>query len=183
MMLKKRGIAPVIATVLLVLLTITAVSILAAFIVPFVRDNLQKSTQCVSYREYFSFEGSFGYNCFDNQGRNAVSVKSNTASGMVSEKVDGFDLVFIGGGEGKKVSIRNGQSACEGSTRFLGMPACPDSAILQVPEPGEIMTFIYQAGNKTYSDVEIYPVLKTGTICEKTDSIKIIPCKPEVSLQ
>ena len=52
----KKGLAPVVATLLIVLLTIVSVTILAAFIIPFVRDNLAESTSCLDYRDHFKFQ-------------------------------------------------------------------------------------------------------------------------------
>ena len=170
----KGGIAPVIATILLVLLTLGAISILAGFVIPFVRDNLQKGTECVPYRGYFSFEDSLGYTCFDSAGKNGFTVKAGTATKEVSDKVIGFDVVFIAGGEGKKASAREDNSASE-------LKMLNSSESIKIPQSGEIRTYVYNVGKK-YDSVEIYPVLASEAVCEKSDSIKLVLCGQEVSL-
>jgi len=173
----KRGIAPVIATILIVLLTIVAVSILAAFIIPFVRENLQKGTECLPYREYFTFDESFDYNCFDAQGKHGISVKAGTATKAVSDKISGFELVFIAEGEGKKLSAREGNS-----TSGLKILRSTDINI-KIPKPGEIITYVREAeNNKKYTSVEVYPTLASGAICEKSDAIKLILCGASITL-
>jgi len=176
----KRGIAPVIATILIVLLTMVAVSILAAFIIPFVRENLQKGTECLPYREYFKFDESFGYNCFDAQGKHGISVKAGTATKKVSEKISGFELVSITEGESKKISFKKEQAACDSGVKTLGSN-CQGN--LKIPEPGEIITYVYESADKSkYTSIEVYPTLASEAICEKSDSVKLIPCSTGVSL-
>ena len=43
----KRGVSPVIATVLLLVLTLVAVSILSVFVIPFVKNSLSGGEDCV----------------------------------------------------------------------------------------------------------------------------------------
>src|SRR3989338_10500321 len=63
---EKRGLSPVIATVLLIMITISAAAILTPVILNFVKKNTEK-TECVPYTDYFKFEESVGgkrYNCY-----------------------------------------------------------------------------------------------------------------------
>lgn len=171
----KRGISPVIATVLLLLLTVGAVALIATFLVPFVRDNLQSSTECVSYREYLQFDESFGYNCFDSNENYAVSVKAASAQKTVSDKVIGLEVIFLGEGTSKKESIRRG-SACATDLRMFG---AQENCTFKVPSPGEIMTYVYK-GDAYYQKVEVYPVInseKGERICDKSGEIKLAACK------
>ena len=50
---KKRGLSEIIATIAIVLLTVGAITLVVAFVVPFVRDNLNSSTECLDYKEYY----------------------------------------------------------------------------------------------------------------------------------
>src|SRR3989344_8294511 len=43
----KRGVSGVIATILLILLSLVAIGILAGFVIPFVKENLDESTSCI----------------------------------------------------------------------------------------------------------------------------------------
>ena len=67
-MIKERGgVSTVVATVLIVMLTIAAVALLAQFLIPFIRDTLAKSSECLEYKDYFKFKEEIGdnnYNCY-----------------------------------------------------------------------------------------------------------------------
>ena len=85
MKMDKRGVSPVIAEILLVMLTIAAIGIVAGFVIPFVQNTLTKSTECTNYNDYFKFQevfnvGSdeFRYNCRDaGDGLYGISVKAS----------------------------------------------------------------------------------------------------------
>lgn len=62
-MLNKRGVSGVIAVVLLILLTITAVIVLSAVLIPFAKNNLNESTRCGDVREGLTIVSS--KTCYD----------------------------------------------------------------------------------------------------------------------
>ena len=43
----KRGLSEVIATILIILITIVSIGILAAVVIPYVRNNLDEGTSCI----------------------------------------------------------------------------------------------------------------------------------------
>lgn len=73
-MKSKRGLSEVVATMLTVLITIAAISFIASLVIPFVRNGLSSSTECFPAKDYFKFDDSQGYNCYDSAGRYALSV-------------------------------------------------------------------------------------------------------------
>lgn len=157
-----------IATIAIVLLTITAVGILAGFVVPFVKESLYGSTECLDYKEYFTFYRDFDYNCYSLSGNYlyAVSIRADSAKDEAAEKVDGFTLQFIGEGESQPATVKIGSMKNE--IRMLNA----SKTELEVPFSGEVKTYVYNSSVK-YSSVEIYPLLKSGTVCDMSDSIKI----------
>jgi len=174
-MFNKRGVSAVIATVLLILLTVTAVAILAGFIVPFVRDSLEGSTACIDYTDYFKFEERFEvgeqtlrYNCYNKDtGVHGAFVKAGAAQARISAEVDGFELVFLkaGGGDSARVSIPGSDT-----TRIGGGSS-------STPSPGEGFIYIYNAGTEIYDgEIAVYPRLKSGKLCEKSDTITLREC-------
>jgi flagellin-like protein len=79
----KRGLSPVIATVLTIMLTVAAVAALSAFVVPFVRNSLQKSSECMDYGSYYTFEES-GYNCYSGSFY-AISIQTSFDKELANE--------------------------------------------------------------------------------------------------
>jgi flagellin-like protein len=184
----KRGLSAVIATVLLLLITISAVVIIAGVILPFITGNLESSTECVDFRGYFTFEEKFEfggdtlrYNCYqdaDGDGSNELYGASIRAgvnkSGSVDELV-GFDLVYIvKQGAAKTVKVRDGEES-EGVLLLSGESV----SVLRVPGPGEVRTYVYEeSGGSEYEKVEVYPVLSNDRICDMSDEIELRRCTP-----
>ncbi|MEM3113240.1 MAG: hypothetical protein QXI33_02340 [Candidatus Pacearchaeota archaeon] len=72
-MVGKKGVSAFIATTLLVLVTIVAVFLLIIFLIPFVKENLNKSAACLNVGEISIVASS---SCYDSKsGRTNVSVK------------------------------------------------------------------------------------------------------------
>src|SRR3989338_10748179 len=59
----RKGVSPVIATVLLLVLTLVAVSILSVFVIPFVKQSLEGGKECVSALGGISINEETGYLC------------------------------------------------------------------------------------------------------------------------
>ena len=97
----------------------------------------------------------------------------------VAEEIEGLNFVFIGGGNAKKVEVKKNQSGCAESIMILNK-SC-SSNLLKIPRTGEVITYVYQGlQGERYDSVEIYPILKSGRICEKADSIKLIECSAKI---
>ena len=189
----KRGISPVIATVLIIMITISAIAIIAGFLVPFVRNSLQKSTECTSYSGYYLFDESFGYNCYNGSiyklsikanfenslatSVNATKIVKSNLNDSLAEGRGGMKVVLNEqGGTSKVLEIKNNTigSVNENGISIAGDP----ESNLRLPGPGGIVTYEYQssAENKFVS-AEVYPILKSGRICaDQKESINIKPC-------
>lgn len=179
-MLNKIALSAVVATIMLVLLTIVAVTIVASFIIPLVRKGLEEGTECFPYRDYFSFEEEFGYNCYNASSSNrlyAISVRAGPITDEEEAKVKGFKLAFLSTGESITASVEQGFPALssQGSIRML------DSSLdsLEIPKNGEVRTYVYNAQNaQSFTSVEIFPLLNSGKLCEETDSVRLDNCDP-----
>ncbi|MEK6933488.1 MAG: archaellin/type IV pilin N-terminal domain-containing protein [Nanoarchaeota archaeon] len=187
---KKRGVSTIIATVLIILLTIAAAALLAQFIVPYVKDNLSGSTECLNYRDYFQFKEKLGnnnYNCY-NLGNN-IKIKYGASISAVGNDSDfnikGFNLVFIGSdGSTKPVRVIDGVivSGGQGTVQTYNPNHKADNqnfflANIKVPKTGETNTYLYTSiGDEDFVEMEVYPILKSDKICDLSDSIKLVNC-------
>ena len=168
MIFKKKGMSDVVANMLIILLTITSVVIVANIVIPFVNRSLE-STSCFEYRDYFKFDESFGYNCFDESNdRYLISIKTDSNS----EKVEGFSLRFLeDGGSSSTIIIKNNTISSE-------VKMLEDIANGKIIIPGEkysALTYNYSS-NLLYDRVEVYPMIRESKICDLSDSIKLIKC-------
>lgn len=177
-MVNKKGVSAVVATVGLLLLTVVAVSVLIAFVVPFVRNNLYESTECLDYSEYFQFSEKFEkFNCYaiEVNGRQLyrVSIGAKNVENKTGREVEGFELVFYGDDKSEVVDVMEGDNPDENADSWIYMLNKSNEKI-KIPQPGETRTYEYNATG-WYSEVEIYVKLKSGKVCpDLSDSIRII---------
>jgi len=176
MIQNKKGISDVVATVLIIMITIAAVAVIAGFVVPFVRNSLQKSTECAAYKSYYIFDESFGYNCY-NGNTHSISIKASFDKSL-AENVGGIKVVFSDkSGASKVVEIKNDSvsSQDEGGISIKGKPG----ENLRIPGPGGVITYAYSAlAEEHFLSAEVYPVLKNGRICaDSKESIDLMACR------
>jgi hypothetical protein len=169
-MIGKKGLSSIIATVAIILITIGAVGFIAGYVVPFVRNNLYESTECVSYQDYFTIEESLGYTCYTEIDGNYLYGLSIHAGSADSSLVKGIKLQFIAEGESAPADIFEGSATAngEGSVRMLNA----SKSNLEIPENGETRTYVYNSSIR-FTRIDIYPVLQSGRLCDETDSIRM----------
>jgi flagellin-like protein len=91
--MKKRGISAIVATVLIILITVAAVTILWSFIIPMVQDSLQLATMCNAAKPSIDF--SSGYTCYDSES-NAIGILVRKDAG--GSAFSGVEFTFSDGG-------------------------------------------------------------------------------------
>ncbi|MBX4196559.1 hypothetical protein KW805_03150 [Candidatus Pacearchaeota archaeon] len=167
----KRGLSDVVTTVLLLLLTVAAVSLIASFLIPWIKGSLSGSTSCIAYNTYFTFDQSFGYNCYDSAAsKYYISVRAEPNSSSAAS-IQGFDIALLKQGSADVIHVRKEQ---QGSCTGIGMKNdC--ASVLKVPEAAELLTYAY-SGSAGYESLEIYPVVSGGKVCSQSHSIKLKAC-------
>jgi len=191
MIQNKKGISPIIATVVIVMLTLTAVAIIAGIVVPFVRDSLEESTECTDYQGFYSFEESLGYNCYDsNDLLYKISIKSGFDENLVDDQgnvvatisltdnIGGMKIVLNREDGTTKILDINGSSTCNQPDENICILRAPIPGIVRLPGAGGVITYSYNAGEAgAFTSAEVYPVLKNGRICaDFKESIGIKQC-------
>lgn len=173
-MITKRGVSPVIATVLLLVLTLVIVGILAVFVVPFTDNSLKGSDECFNVISKLSFDES-PYNCIAQTtavNRTGFSVKVSDKS-ITAFKVTLFQTVGSSAGSAVSYDIRNGDTSPD--VRMLNGAF---SGPLAVPNTGDTLTYV---ADGFYDRIEVYPLLSSGGTCDEHDTIRISPCvTPEI---
>jgi flagellin-like protein len=155
-----RGLSNVIATVLIILITIVAIVILSSFIIPFVRDGLDNARSCIGFEEHLKFEKEFGYNCYQ-EGKFAFSIRN-----LGDDEIIGFRLVLLNGDNSVSLKVLEDNSDLD----MLG------GGDIEIPKKGEVITYVYQDANNQWEKAEIYPVI-SGDTCDKNDEIEIFECR------
>lgn len=179
----KRGLSEVVTTVLIIMLSVAAIGIIAGFVVPFVKNSLQKSSECLQYDNYLTFSEESGLNCYLLSGQNYLHGVSITAlnNKELAENVEGIVLVFRApNAESKTITARTGAASSE-----FWMPAKTDLGVahsdIEIPSPGETRTYVYNASMQ-FNSADVHPLLKSGRICDNKDTINLISCGGTVNL-
>lgn len=178
-MKNKRGVSGVVIEVLLILITIAAVVLIASFVVPFVKDKLQQSTQCLDFKESLVFQESvsykgeeFNFNC-QKDNFYSFSVKNNGGTRNKTFNMESFAVTFSDGQNVRKVIISDGVSS--DGVRLLNS----SSLELKVPKVGDVQTYTYSS-SMNFKTIEVYPMLGDEVTCEMSDSVSIIKCADNV---
>ena len=179
-MMYKRGVSAIVATVLLIVLTLSLALIIAQVAIPFVRTSLQSSTECVPYKNYFTFDSSFGLNCVDTTGKVAkVSIKSAPDTSDNSKGIKGFQLIFsrddAGSNELTSIISKATESCNPGGTNMYES-ACPAFGALAIPQSGETLSYAYHSVSSIRGHISIAPILTSGRTCDESDQIKLSFC-------
>jgi flagellin-like protein len=149
----KKGVSAVVATVLIIMITVAAVGIIWAAIIPMVRDNLNKGTACNDAMSDISLVTDGGYTCV-NQTSGNVSLQIKKASNTKVTLVAIQALVFVGGNS-QTFEVRSG-----------------------LPQSNEYKTIF--VGNTSYgtqnaTKVKIAPVVTIGRTEETCDAVSEAP--------
>lgn len=181
----RKGLSTIISTMLIILLCFAAAAALIAFLRPYIQNNLNRSTECIPYQNYYHFQqtfenetGNYNYNCYVTEDNGALISTMVAAGTNLSDKdmgnLDGFRLVFSTSENSEGVNLINGQSV---NKTLGGIWRIDDSdnTNLILNNPNEALTYVYNA-SQVYTTANIYPVLKNGRTCDKIDAITIVPC-------
>jgi hypothetical protein len=152
----RRAFSAIVATVLIVSLTVIVGAVLAAFVIPFVKENLTGSTSCVPVQNYYSFDQSLGHNCYTSSSyRLSIAERADTKG---AEQVVGFNVVMQGAdGAGTMHQARTTSD----TLRSLNGSIYPG-----LPGPGNVKTYRNDTPTR-YTRAELYAVLASGKTCEQ----------------
>ena len=160
----KKGVSPVIATVLLLVLTLVIVSILSVFVIPFVKNSLTGSKDCVDVLGGIRFDEGSAYNC-------KTATRTGFSVRIDNPNIVGFKLSLYAQGVANPYRIENGSSYPV--LRMLSTPAPAFGTPLEVPVEGGLRTYV---ANGVYDRIEVNPILKNGKLCDAREQIELQTC-------
>lgn len=166
---EKRALSIIIASVLLILITISSVTLLMMYVIPFTQRSLDE-TECFDYRDYFAFDDALGYNCHDDVADKYFFSVRARANPKGAEKVEGFSVRLIkqDGSSASTLSLKKDGTVTGGALTLVG------GGPLNIPVSGGTYSALsYEhASLEAYDWIEIYPMIEGGKICQKSDSLR-----------
>jgi flagellin-like protein len=147
----KKGISAVIATVLLIMLTVAAVALIAGVIIPFVKNQLDTSKKCFDITDQISIE----------PGKPTCYGLADTRV-MIKRTSKNFEL------KGFIVSLRNATNSqtyrIYSNSETSGVKMYDNSLDLKIPEQGGAETYIFSI---SASYVSVAPILEGNLTCKE----------------
>lgn len=178
----RRGISPIIATVLILVIVFVLISIIAVFSVPFVRESLSGSEDCLEVLGNVKFDDS-AYNCNiegeitgggyigNEEYRTGFSVKVD------GEKIAALRIALFNGGSSDIVNIEPESGILDPEITMLGQEfPNEENNLLKVPERGGVRTYVVRG---LFDKLELSAILVNGKICDVGDQIEINECLRE----
>jgi flagellin-like protein len=155
----KRGVSAIVATVLVILITIAVATIVSVTVVPMVRNQLQSGELCFDATSQIQLLDQ-GYTCYENYtGGINVSVQVN----RLSKDFDlaGFQILMSSEGNTKSFEVNSSD----------GLPGTPGTKVYE---------FNYSASRSVAPDqVQIAPIVSVGNsenTCDVSSTITLREC-------
>jgi flagellin-like protein len=151
----KKGISAIVATVLIILITVAAVTIIWAAIIPMISNQLDKGTLCLDAVSQVIIENQ-GYTCFDVAGNYVDIQVSHGAKDFV---LSGIQVLVFEAGSSNSTIVTT------------GLPGVNEESVIRVSHteaPGELP-------NK----IEIAPIVAVGNAeetCGVSSTLAITTC-------
>ena len=150
--INKKGVSAIVATVLIILITVAAVTIVWVAIMPMITDTLSGGTACFAVDTSFSLKNE-GYTCIKDD--NTISVQ--VALGSENITLEGVQILVSKGGSTTSETITT------------GLPSANEQKVL-------ITTETYA----DYQIVSVAPIIKIGNVektCTVSNEVELLPCK------
>jgi len=165
----KRGLSPGVAIILLIAVTVIAVTMIFAFVRPWIQDMLSDKGSCFQTMGEVNLVAEIGSveSCYDEENGEAVVIVKRGSSDAFELK--GFVIALDLEGESKSFEIIDGQNNSE-IKKYNG----EYGEQLSIPGRGEAITYVIKS--VLASKARIAPILKSGVTCSETDDIELILC-------
>ena len=160
--MKKKGISAVVATVLIILITVAAVTIIWAAIIPMINEQLGKGTICLDAVSQLTLENK-GYTCID--------TATNQLKIQIGHGAADFPLA--------DVQVLISEAGSTESISLIGLAAYDES---NLPKANEEKTFVIldtetTMSNANIQEVSIAPIVTVGGTTEACDALAPVVIK------
>ena len=166
----RKAISMIITSILLILISITAVIIVAGVLIPFVKDTLTESKDCFESIGKLTIDTEHGYACSYNKIVNKQTLNITVKRGEIEIKE--FRISVGGEGYSESFEIKEGEVGDEdGNIEMLD-----GSENLEIPGKGVELTYSIDTNLELIEYAEVYPVLESGKLCEEKASADVEAC-------
>ena len=155
----KKAISAVVATVLIILITVAAVTIIWAAIIPMINNQISGGTQCLDAVSQLQLVTDQGYTC-----KNADNISLHVKLGASAVGVDDMQILVSAGGDTTSFKYSNATTKLSGT-----LPT----------KNGQSVIVINTAGITGISEVSIAPIVTVGNTretCDVSSTVTLSDC-------
>jgi len=163
-MISKKGVSDVIATVLILLLTVASVGILVAVVIPFVQNNLEESTTCLDVRGGITIVGEDS--CYMPDDDTNLEIRTEVKVKVGNVDIDGIYLVLEDG---------NAASTSYEISEEITISGLNDGEPLSLPQEGGGEKLYETLSGTFYREVSVGGIID-GKRCPNPDERKLELC-------
>ncbi|MBI5148698.1 hypothetical protein HZA33_03390 [Candidatus Pacearchaeota archaeon] len=168
----KRAISTLVATVLLILITVAAVGIIWGAIMPVITRTMEIGQACLNARVTINTES--GYTCYKTVGADKF-VNIMISRGSEDFTLSGINLILIGGGTSTSWNIQSGKAETT-ATVYSTTPVFPHTfADSEFPAPNEEKTYTFKVTTQP-DEAKVAPIVKVGATlrtCSVSSSVPV----------
>ncbi|PIN78102.1 hypothetical protein COV15_00375 [Candidatus Woesearchaeota archaeon CG10_big_fil_rev_8_21_14_0_10_34_12] len=161
--MNKQAVSEIVSTVLLILITIIAISIVSVFLLPMIKDRLNEGASCFDVLDSLEIQSA----CYaGDEVQIGIMVKSDNLAGVAA--------VVSSISSSKRIDILNNKTN-ENIKPYNGNYG----EILMLPGENEFKTYILKTGFEEFSKIELAPLVQTGKkikTCEIESSLSLVEC-------
>ena len=150
----KRSQSQVVGTVLLILIVIATITIISAFAIPFVKEQLSNS-DCFKLVGKMEIKNNMQYTCYNSTSKEML-VQIHIAD--IVDKIDGFSIE-IGGASTENFEITSDYSSLDVSMYTSGG--------VEIPGKNEERTYVIKNIQELPQSINLYAILKNGKTCDE----------------
>lgn len=148
---QKKGISAVVATVLIILITVAAVTIIWAAVIPMIKNQISSGSACLDAVSQVSLVSDEGYTC-----KNANNISLQVSHGAKDFELADIQVLVSAGGDTTTFLLNNDTTTLDGS----GMPGVNEEKVYIINSTGI---------SGTIDKIEIAPVVAIGQTEETCD--------------
>lgn len=167
----KKGLSPIITTILLILIALIAVLFIYSVVVPFVKDTTSRSKMCYATQGQLEINTESGYTCHyfdDSTGKRSANI--TIKRGVNDAGIEGFIITLAGDGRSKQYKIK------DELTDGVVMYGTLLNNSIYLPMVGEERTYSIKTSFSEITYVTVTPIVEGGATCESTDEGTIEEC-------
>lgn len=162
-----KGQSQIISTVLLILISITAIVVVSSFVIPFIKKQLS-GTECLDVysAEKLGIQNKPQFTCYD-----GANMRVQIHLGDVGNSTKGFQISLEIDGATEPYRILRG-SQTEGVSLYK-----KEGEPIKLPPVGGERTYVISGVASKPDSVSVYPILESDKVCGASDSLtSITPC-------